>query len=226
MDTETAQSHFRQLGTQLLEKRVEAGLSIEKCARILGCEPNEYEAFEQGTAFPSLIQLEAISYLLGVLPETFWEYPLAVENESAHETQDINFALIARIRRRTIGLNLRRARMESGLSPGELAEKIGSSVDELNTYEMGVADIAVDKLALAVEFCGVSLNEFLDRKSPVGSWAESQRLDKSLAALPADLKAFISRPINQPYLELAKKLSEMPVQQLREIAEGLLEITL
>ena len=84
----------------------------------------------------------------------------------------------------------------------------------------------VNRLAAAVEICGVSINEFLDRKSPIGSWAENRRIDASLASLPPDLKAFVARPINQPFLELANTLSEMPVRQLREIAEGILEITL
>jgi len=43
--------------------------------------------------------------------------------------------------------------------------------------------------------------------------------------LPAELVDFINKPINRPYLELAKKLSEMSVDKLRNIAESLLEIT-
>jgi len=40
------------------------------------------------------------------------------------------------------------------------------------------------------------------------------------------LLAFVLKPINLPYLELAKRLSEMSVDKLRDVAEGLLEITL
>jgi hypothetical protein len=44
--------------------------------------------------------------------------------------------------------------------------------------------------------------------------------------LPPDMQNFIAQPINRPYLELAQRLSEMEVNKLRGIAEGLLEITL
>ena len=44
--------------------------------------------------------------------------------------------------------------------------------------------------------------------------------------LPLEMQAFISKPINMPYLELAQRLSEMSVDRLRGVAEGLLEITL
>lgn len=225
METATAQSQFLHLGKKLYEKRMEAGLSIEECARFIHRESNDYESFEIGSAQPSLIELEALSYLFGVLPETFWEDRRA-DDPQADLPAAINYELIARIRRRTIGLNLRKARLEAGQSSATLAELIGTSEETYSEYEMGVQEIPVDRLAKATEKCGVSLNEFLDRKSPLGSWAENQRVNSQLSALPQDLKDFAARPINQPFLELAKKLSEMPVQQLREIAEGILEITL
>ena len=40
------------------------------------------------------------------------------------------------------------------------------------------------------------------------------------------MQQFVSKPVNQPYLELAQRLSEMSVERLRSVAEGLLEITL
>ena len=44
--------------------------------------------------------------------------------------------------------------------------------------------------------------------------------------MPPELQAFVAKPINLPYLELAQRLSEMSVDKLRAVAEGLLEITL
>jgi len=41
-----------------------------------------------------------------------------------------------------------------------------------------------------------------------------------------DLQEFILKPVNQPYLELAQKLSQMSVDKMRDVAEGLLDITL
>jgi hypothetical protein len=39
------------------------------------------------------------------------------------------------------------------------------------------------------------------------------------------MRAFILRPINRSYLDLAIRLSEMKVDELRNIAESILEIT-
>jgi hypothetical protein len=44
--------------------------------------------------------------------------------------------------------------------------------------------------------------------------------------LPDDLQAFLTQPVNRPYLELAVRLSEMSRDKLRSVAEGLLDITL
>jgi len=43
--------------------------------------------------------------------------------------------------------------------------------------------------------------------------------------MPVEMQVFVSKPINRPYLELAIRLSEMSVDRLRSVAEGLLEIT-
>ena len=59
----------------------------------------------------------------------------------------------------------------------------------------------------------------------VGVWANEQRNIQSYLALSPELQAFISKPVNRPYLELAQRLSEMSVEKLRAVAEGLLEIT-
>lgn len=55
------------------------------------------------------------------------------------------------------------------------------------------------------------------------------RLQESISnqtELSEEIRSFISNPVNQPYLELALKLSRMDAKKLREIAESLLEITL
>ncbi len=57
------------------------------------------------------------------------------------------------------------------------------------------------------------------RQIPDQRWQEFQ-------ALPEELKNFVCKPVNRPYLELAQRLSEMSVEKLRAVAEGLLEITL
>jgi transcriptional regulator with XRE-family HTH domain len=116
--------------------------------------------------------------------------------------------------------------MEAGLSSQQLAEQIQSTESEIEKFELGEAPIPLDVLERLAVASNHSLNDFLDRKSPVGVWAERQRVDRELIELPDELREFVSKPINRPFLELAFRLSNMAVKQLREIAEGILEITL
>jgi hypothetical protein len=44
--------------------------------------------------------------------------------------------------------------------------------------------------------------------------------------LPNELRAFVCMPVNRPYLELARNLSQLSTDKLRSVAEGLLDITL
>jgi hypothetical protein len=70
------------------------------------------------------------------------------------------------------------------------------------------------------------VRDFQDKNGPVGAWAAREQAAHVLMEMPPELQDFIVKPINQPYLELAQRLSEMSVEKLRAVAEGLLEITL
>ncbi len=52
-----------------------------------------------------------------------------------------------------------------------------------------------------------------------------QKAIQEFLLLPLELQNFVSKPINRPYLELAKKLSGMSTDKLRSLAEDILEIT-
>jgi len=72
----------------------------------------------------------------------------------------------------------------------------------------------------------ISMRDFRDQNGPIGRWAIQKKAMEDFTDLPLEMQAFISKPINMPYLELAQRLSEMSVDRLRGVAEGLLEITL
>jgi hypothetical protein len=73
---------------------------------------------------------------------------------------------------------------------------------------------------------GLPVDHFLEREGPVGQWESAQRAADRLHELPPELRDFIAHPASEDYLRLAQRLSQMPVGQLRLIAESLLEITL
>jgi hypothetical protein len=43
--------------------------------------------------------------------------------------------------------------------------------------------------------------------------------------LPAELREFLGKPGNEPYLELAKQLSEISIERLRSLADALTDLT-
>jgi len=44
--------------------------------------------------------------------------------------------------------------------------------------------------------------------------------------LSPEMRSFVCSPVNQPYLELARNLSQLSADRLRAVAEALLDITL
>lgn len=212
------------ISQKLKDHRTTAGYSIEESANFIECEPELMSRYESGEAIPSLVELETLAYYFKVVPETFWQGEDDITPEGSH--QAINFSSIANIRMRTIGLSCRKFRMEAGLDREQMAGRLEISVETLDNYELGAEKIPIDKLYIFAEQTNHSLNDFLDRKSPIGIWAETQRINQEILSLPIDIKDFIAKPINYPYLQIAQKLSKMPVKELRKIAEGLLEITL
>jgi transcriptional regulator with XRE-family HTH domain len=108
----------------------------------------------------------------------------------------------------------------------DVSHKVGLSPNELENYEMGETPIPLPILeALALDL-NRPVKVFQDRQGPIGKWETQQRAIQSFVELSIELQTFVTKPINRPYLELAQRLSEMSVEKLRGVAEGLLEITL
>ena len=59
----------------------------------------------------------------------------------------------------------------------------------------------------------------------MGDWESAHVAAERFRQLTPDLRAFIAQPANEGYLRLAQRLSQMPTDQLRSLAESLLEIT-
>jgi hypothetical protein len=64
-----------------------------------------------------------------------------------------------------------------------------------------------------------------DKTGHIGIWMVQQKAIQDFLHLPPELQNFVCKPVNLPYLELAKKLSGMSTDKLRSLAEDILEIT-
>jgi hypothetical protein len=66
----------------------------------------------------------------------------------------------------------------------------------------------------------------MDSRGPIGEWEAVQESFDDFLHLPAEIRDFMSNRDHQVYLRMALRLSELPVDKLRTVGEGLLEITL
>lgn len=224
MNTSALKIRNKKLGALIRDARQATGKNPEDCARIMGISVEMFSAYERGEYAPSLPELELLALHLNVPMEHFWGDISRAEGRSPAEAIDRGRLLA--LRQRMIGAMLRAARLEDGLSLQAVADKSGITAQQLNAYELGKDPIPLSVLEILGELLKRPVREFQDQHGPAGVWAAQQRAVKGFSQLSPELQSFISKPVNRPYLELAQRLSEMSVDRLRAVAEGLLEITL
>jgi transcriptional regulator with XRE-family HTH domain len=100
-----------------------------------------------------------------------------------------------------------------------------SSLNSIASYEYGKEDIPFSHLRRLADFLHVPLTYFTDESLLSHSEKERQMLEL-LEQMPADVREFVLKPANVLYLRLAMLLSELSVDTLRRLGEGLLDITL
>lgn len=209
-------------GALIREARIEKGVETDKCAEAIGISTGVFEQYELGELTISLPELEGLAFFLEIPVEDF-----LMEKADFSDKKDKKYPEMSRIialRHRMVGAQLREARQAIDLDLESAARQAGLEAADLEAYELGNA-IPLPQMEL---LCGIyrrSVKEFLDQHGPVGAWTLQQKAARHFRDLPVDLQEFISKPINRPYLELAQRLSEISVERLRTLAEGLLEIT-
>lgn len=214
----------RKLGLLIHDARLASGRSAEACARAIGVPASEFETYELGEASPSLPQLEALAGFLNAPLEHFWG-SRAISEGGGRAADDIAVKLIG-LRQRKIGLLVRQARLNAGLSEGALAGQLGISPADLDGYEFGERPLPVPLLEALVAALDRPLEDFKDPRGSTKAEGDQPRSVQDFQKLPPGLQEFVCKPVNRPFLELAQRLSEMDVNKLRAVAEGLLEITL
>jgi transcriptional regulator with XRE-family HTH domain len=213
----------KKLGLLIRDVRVKSGRSLEDCAQAMGLSTDELSAMESGDRPPTLPELEILAFYLEVPLEHFWSNEvLKIDgNDKSFDPGEIK-----QLRQSMIGALIRKARIEAVLSEDELAQKAGITPESLQSYEQGLVPVPLPELENLAQVLNGSITQFEDQESPVGTWFVGQRNMHEFLELPVELQDFIAKPVNRPYIELAVKLSELKVERLRALAEGLLEITL
>lgn len=218
------QIRAKKLGVLIRSARISSGRSIEALGQIMGVDPDTFSAYELGEKSPSLPQIESLAYHLDLPVEYFWSRKTELETQESIDPLDLERLL--NLRQRIIGASIKQARLQSGLSLEELSEKAGLSNGNLADYESGEMRVPLPALESIARVLERSIEDFRTDRGPIGNWSRQQIIRSQFSDLPPSLQEFIAKPINRPYLDLALRLSEMSVEKLREVAEGLLEITL
>ncbi|MCA9886744.1 MAG: helix-turn-helix transcriptional regulator [Anaerolineae bacterium] len=232
--TETAEEHdfnaeesFRLrgkvLGVLIRDARLDAARTIEDCARLLNTSSQVIESWEYGDQIPSLPQLEVLAYYLEVPISHFWGNN-ALENDRAQTVSKQPHYI--ELRNRMIGTELAQAREERQLSIQQLAEACYLDVATLQAYEQGDLAIPLTHLQIIANAVNKNMNYFLESVGYVGEILQAREDYMAFMALDEDIRRFIANPSNLAFVKIAMMFREMPTEQLRKAAEGLLDITM
>lgn len=213
----------KKLGVLIRDARIKSGKSQQECAQAMGVSVDDLNAMEFGERPPTLPELELFAYALEVPLEHFWGSQTIHPDGSE---KMVNPVEITKVRQGSIGELLQEGREKAKLSLEEMAQKTGIAPDRLQAYEQGEIPIPVPELEIVAQVLNNSIGYFEDQQGPVGNWFAEQKYMRNFTDLPVELQEFVSKPINRPYLEMALLLSELEVDKLRALGEGLLEITL
>ena len=209
------------LGVLIRDARQAAGKTPKECAEFLGVSESQFTDYEIGESPISLPELEAFAYSIHVPIEHFLgdqtiqlpEQPFPVEE------------LVA-LRNRVIGVLLLQARLDAGMSKEECGQAINVSESRISAYEQGRMAIPLSELQALAAIVNVPMETFLDiEHNPISKMTHQSSETVELDHLPEDVRAFFMDPLNADYLRTAQRLSNLPTDQLRGMAETLLEIT-
>jgi transcriptional regulator with XRE-family HTH domain len=214
----------KKLGLLIRDARLASRKTLPECAKAINVTPGIFRAYEEGRRSPSLPEVEALAYFFQMPIQRFWSKEAISDDQAPTET--INLEALIPLRQRIIGALLRQKRMEASLSLRALAEETGIIQSRLTAYELGEKPIPLPELESCLGILGGRVESLFDQNGPIGQWMSQQQAIQEFLKLPRDLQAFVCLPVNRPYLDLARNMSEISTEKMRAIAEGLLDITL
>ncbi|MBN1536815.1 MAG: transcriptional regulator [Anaerolineales bacterium] len=214
----------KKIGVLLMDARLYRAKSVQECARVIGVTDELYESYEFGVASPSLPELESLAYYLKIPLDHFWKSEIVSARSSFNLRVD--FEKLINMRHKVIGNMIQQWRTNNNITLESMAELTGISTQDMENYESGDEPLPLPQLELISQVLNRPVSDFQDQETELSKAPDVISLTQQLQEMPSDLRNFVMKPINRPYLELAQRLSEMSVDKLRAVAEGLLEITL
>ena len=149
-----------------------------------------------------------------------------IKSDDPLPSENLEISSLYERRNNLISARIKQARADLKLSYKALSQETGISMARIKKFENGVEPVPLPELESLLRVFSLTLNELLDPQYQVEEWVLQENAVQEFKQLPLELQEFVIKPYNQPYLEIAQKLSKMSVEKLRDVAEGLLDITL
>ncbi len=213
----------KMLGVLIRDARVAAARTTEDCARLLRLTPDVIEAWEYGEAVPDLPQLELLAYYLDVPVSHFWGQQTRETDPTERTHAQMEYI---QLRQRMIGALLRQAREDRNLTVAEVAAAAHISDMAMMQYEVGDVSIPMHELAVISNIVNKNMDYFLETSSYIGLLLQTREEWKRFTELDEDIRRFVANPRHLAFLKIAMTFGNMPVEELRKAAEGLLDISM
>ncbi|UYN92827.1 MAG: helix-turn-helix domain-containing protein [Anaerolineales bacterium] len=207
------------IGVLLRDARLAAGKSLKQVADVIGLSSGTLSAVERGANSLSLPELELLAFYLRIPIDHFWSEDIVSQDVSPADTMQAE-SLLA-LRHRTVAALLRQGRNQKNLSQKELSDRTNISPSRIRRYESGETPVPLPELEVLASTLGYALDDFADSSGPVGQWITQTKASAQFDELPRDLQEFLSNPDNRYYVELAQRLSDIPVERLRGLVDTL-----
>ncbi len=211
------------LGILIRDARHARGKTQEECATFSSMSASYFSDIEHGERPISLPELESLGFFLNVPVDHFLGNQLLEQDETKQEfaTEEL-----LSLRNRVVGVLLRQARLAASKTQKECAQIVGGSGSKISAYEYGNSPIPVAQLEALADFLQVPLDTFRDKAhNPLSKMTPQDETLGSLSHFAPEVQEFLKEPLNADFVQTALNLSKMPTDQLRNIAETLLEIT-
>lgn len=216
---EAATIRSKMLGVLIRDARLAAGRTPADCAEALGIPEAQFMAYERGIQPISLPELEVLAVMFRVPLAHFWEEHLLTEDQP----EPALWRDALPVRHRMIGVQLRQARLERGLTIEACANALNTTPARIKAFESGREPVPLPELETLMEFLGLSLESLVTETGPISEQLKLLQDYEAFARLPQEVRDLVLESAAQGYLHLARRLSELPPEVLRTLGEAFLD---
>ena len=183
------QIRTRKLGLLISDARKSNRRTVEETAKAIGVTESELLAYEKGSSAPSLPVLENLAFFLNVPIDHFWSNTSL--SELPEEDTIKQKERLRRLRNRIIGASIRMHRNQLNFSLHEVSAATSISEELLAKYELGEESVPLPELELIAKTCDARIEEFFDKKGPIGEWRAKQIAQNQFQELPEEIRDFV-----------------------------------